>query len=120
MRAEVTSSAATRSIGLALAGAVKLVAARLELALDRKGELGLRARVGVHDVGERVDRLASHRRIQQRPGVEVLLVEEAETDVVAREQELDDRLMVAAARLVEADGAGLDSIKMRPGIARPE
>ena len=56
VRAEVTSSAATRSIGWRWPALMKLVAARLELALDRMGELGLRARVAVRDLGERVDR----------------------------------------------------------------
>ncbi len=50
----------------------------------------------------------------------MVLLEEAEADIVAGEQELDDRLTIGTAGLVEADRAALHTIKMRSGIARPE
>jgi hypothetical protein len=49
-----------------------------------------------------------------------MLLKEAETDIVAREQELDHRLAVGTTRLVEADRAALHTIKMRSGVACPE
>ena len=57
---------------------------------------------------------------EHRPGAQVVLVEETEAHIVAGEEELDDRLAVGTAGFVEADRATLYTIKMRPGIARPE
>ncbi len=103
-----------------MAGAGELVAPRIELALDRQGELGLGARIVLHELGQSVDRESRDGRIQHRPGVEVLPLEEAETQIIAGEAELDDRLAVAAGGLVEAHRAALDTIKVRSGIARLE
>ena len=50
----------------------------------------------------------------------MVLLEEAKAHVVAGEQELDDRLPVATAGLVEADRAALYTIKVRSEIACPE
>ena len=82
---------------LALAGADELVAARFELALDRLGELGLGPRIAAGDLGERVDRHGGDASIRAARGRSGGASEEAEADVVAREQELDDRLAVGAA-----------------------
>lgn len=61
------------------------------------------------EVGQGIDRERGPGRFQQGARVEVLLVEEAQAQVVAREAELDHRAAVARSRLVEADRAAFDA-----------
>src|SRR5262249_6016209 len=89
---------------LALAGHAQLLAANLELALDRRGELRLSLGVVADDVGRLVQRQAGDDGVEQGARAEYVLLQEAEAGVVAGEQELDHRLALAAAALIEAYG----------------
>ena len=98
----------------------QLLAANLELALDRRGEFGLGLRVIADHFGGRVEGQAFHRRFEQRPGIETMLLQESQSDEIAREQELHNRLAIGSTALIEADGSALYAKHLFPQIARLE